>query len=153
MRYIVLLWVFLFTLVITSTADANENVYELKFGGFSHHFGAPSYAKHNEKHNLVGFGVNNYEIMFMKNSFHNDSIVIAHNLPYNISENVRFGLRFGAASGYDIGGVYNIGGIAPFIQPNVTFLYESFGVELGYMPQISRDTPYGVATLTFNWRI
>lgn len=138
---------------IVFDAEANEDEFKIMFGGFSHHIGAPDWAEHNEKHNLVGFSYNNNDIFFMKNSFYNDSIGIAHNFTHRHGQYLEFGLRVGAASGYDVPRVYNIGGITPFVQPNITVKYGNLGIELGYLPQISHTTPYGAATLTFNWRL
>ncbi|WQZ00153.1 hypothetical protein vBValCWD615_10 [Vibrio phage vB_ValC_WD615] len=153
MRDAVIIFLVIIACGIVFDADASENDVKVMFGGFSHHIGAPDYADHNEKHNLVGISYNDTEIFFMKNSFHNDSVGIAHNFTYSYSQYVEFGFRVGAASGYDIDGIYNIGGIAPFVQPNMTVKYGNLGVELGYLPQFSHSTPYGAATLTFNWSL
>ncbi|QBJ00545.1 hypothetical protein [Vibrio phage vB_VpP_BA6] len=152
--YLFIIVYVILSIFFTYKAVAGENdEVKVMFAGFSHHIGAPDYADHNEKHNLVGISYNDTEIFFMKNSFHNDSVGIAHNFTYSYSQYVEFGFRVGAASGYDIQGIYNIGGIAPFVQPNVTVKYGNLGVELGYLPQFSHSTPYGAATLTFNWSL
>ena len=128
------------SLLILSKPIIAEEDCRVYVGGWSHHF---SQTKNlNEVHNTIGLSYNNFELMYLKNSYNNYST----SLSYHYRPSTYFGVRLGVVSGYD-NVKYNIEGVIPLIQPTFTLQAKDLGVEFGYLPYTGGNHK-GVLTLT-----
>lgn len=122
------------------------------FAGLSKHInekGDP-----NESHKLIGVSYERFELIRMKNSYRETSVVLSRNNNiYSMhGDNIKaeFNIRTGFASGYERA-KHDMNGIIPVIQPNIYMEHFSgVGFEFGVIPY-SGEQSDGVVTVNVSY--
>ena len=129
----------LLTLAIASSFNAVADT-SIILGGWSSHQTKDTY-NFNEVHNAVGIVHNDYIVTTFKNSYYNQSVVVAKQFNFtehNFNElTVSTSIALGVVSGYtekQLGAAYIGSGISAYVLPTVSVKYNDFGVDFGVIP-------------------
>lgn len=98
-KFILSIVIILIGIFLAGTLAEAEERPTLILGGVSHHFFTEDYT--NSSHNVLAIEYRNVIAGYMKNSYDNDSFVLAYSGKLYSGELVNIGLYLGAVRGYD----------------------------------------------------